>query len=605
MSLFLSILGLSALVLTGAMSVAAAASLQGSRRRLARWGIWAAAATVSMALLVLLGLVLRRDFSIRYVYEHISVSLPSLYLVPALWAGQAGSLLVWLCLAAWVTAILSATARRSADWAAVSVMLLIQAFLALILVAFCRPFETLPAPPADGRGLSPYLQNIWMIIHPPVVLLSYALLSVPFALMVGELAVGGSWPDDLDGRRVWRWALIGWLTLGAGILLGARWAYQELGWGGYWSWDAVENASLLPWLSGAASLHVLSRRSAQTWAAWLACLTWLLCGFAALIARSGIIRSIHAFAHSPVGYSFALLMVACLLTMGWLLWKRRAGPARLSWVDGLLMGMVACILIGTLLPTLGELLVGRRIVLDRMFYALTVGPLALAMVGLLGIYPWRRSVRGWIWPALAVTAIIVGLGLARERNGWAWLIWPLLGGSVASTLISTGSIGALAVGRKWQRWTAHVIHLGLLVMGVGIAGSTLYRQDIVVSLRPGESMLWHGYRLRYDGLSMVESASGQRVVAALEFYSTRRAETDARFVLRPERFWHDGAWGGRAAIRFGLRQDVYAVLSGFEADGQAVLAVSIHPLVSWLWIGGVMVWIGGAAGWLVSGRADV
>ena len=290
------------------------------------------------SVLALIYLLVSRDFSIRYVAEHVDTHLPLGYTISALWAGQEGSLLLWLWLLTCFGAVLLSqrlTLGQPLASYALAVVGVAQAFLAVVLLLVSNPFSRTGVALAEGQGLNPLLQNFWMIIHPPVVFAGYAAYTIPFALAIAGLAAG-----RLD--RAWlgivrRWTLLAWILLGAGILMGAWWAYQELGWGGYWGWDPVENSSLLPWLTGTALLHSLmmqERRGAFTvWNLWLIVLTFGLCNFATFVTRSGLIQSVHAFGQSNLGYYFMAFIILCFLALVILLNRHRGDlPNGGSWV---------------------------------------------------------------------------------------------------------------------------------------------------------------------------------------------------------------------------------------------------------------------------------
>ena len=328
--------GFVALALALAISIyTAVASILGVRRsspKLAanvQKGIIAVAALATLASAILLYLLLARDFQVEYVYQHVSTYLPTIYVLSAFWAGQEGSLLLWL----WLLTIFSALiARREESWSqelkpyALTVLALCQGFFALLLVVVSNPFATSAAISAEGIGMNPLLENFWMIIHPPVVFVGYAAYTVPFAFAIAALTTGKLGQDWIRGIR--RWNLFAWLFLGMGILLGAWWAYLELGWGGYWGWDPVENSSFIPWLVGTAFLHsamTQERRGMfKVWNIALIILTFVLCIFATFVTRSGIIQSVHAFGESVIGYYFLAFLAAILaLSLALILYRRR------------------------------------------------------------------------------------------------------------------------------------------------------------------------------------------------------------------------------------------------------------------------------------------
>ena len=597
-----------------------------------------AATVAAFALFILLVTV---DLEVRYVYEHVSRSLPLHYRISAFWSGQEGSLLLWLWFSAGLTAYLALGRRARRDPSApapstlyaVAALAVIQAFLALILLATSNPFVTLPAAPPVGRGLNPLLQNIWMVVHPPVVFAAYAAYAVPFALALSGLITGQMDADWL--RRVRSWALLAWLLLGTGILMGAYWAYLELGWGGYWGWDPVENASLVPWLAGTALLHSLrvqQRRGAfRLWNLRLIALTFVLCLLATFITRSGVIQSVHAFGRSPIGAYLAGFIALCILAFALLLRPRRQllrdepdAEQLLSRESGflltnvLLCGTAAAVLAGTLYPALAEALQGRQVALAVSFFERTFGPLALLILLILGLCPWlawgktspaRLGRR--LWPALLAAGLAAPLAFALGVRQIAPLLalctCAFVGASLLAASVRDGAaalrrqegtwragLGRLA--RRRRRYGARLVHLGVVLIAVGVVGSSAYPQETEAALAPGARLGVRGYTLTYQGHVVEQEADRQSYTAVVTV--SRGGRTLA--TLRPQKVYHWRAeqWVTETAIHATLARDLYLILAGLEADGTATFVVLINPLVAWLWIGAVLLLIGGAlAGW--------
>ena len=612
-----------------------AAPLLESARNAAYLGVVA----ITAALGALLYLLVKRDFSVSYVRSHVSSYLPLGYTISALWAGQEGSLLIWVWLLALFALILIARRRH---WSvafgtyALATVTGVEAFLALVLLLPSNPFAVLPIAPAEGQGLNPLLQNVWMIAHPPVVFASYAAYTVPLAL-----AVAGVLTDELGGdwlRTARRWALLSWLLLGAGILMGAYWAYLELGWGGYWAWDPVENSSLIPWLLGAGLLHGLlmqqRRGMFKQWNLWLIFFTFVLCIFATFVTRSGIIKSVHAFERSSLGTYFAAFMVLCLIGFITLMRQHRTMLASeqpveepLSREGGLMLsillfvGAAALVLIGTLFPALVELLRGRQAALDAAFYERTVGPLAQIIVLVMGICPWlawggisggalwRRLLPGLI-TALVVVIVLLVVGLceilALLSFGVAAFVVASLVGLLISDVASRRKSAVSTLSALWStlrrmrhRYGAHLVHLGTVCIAIGITGSSVYQRDVQTSLTPGEAAEIFGYRIAYQQMLRERKPEYQRVVAVVDAYRGNRPLG----TLRPSKdyFFTREQWVTEVAIHTTLRQDLYIILAGFEQDGLASFRILINPLVVWLWIGGIALVLGGAIAWWPSG----
>jgi cytochrome c-type biogenesis protein CcmF len=636
-------IGYWALVLTLGVSLyTALASVLGARRRdgpmleSARNGALVAVATGTIAAGALLYLLLSRDYTFQYVAEHVSSVLPNVYVFSAFWAGQEGSLLLWLWFLVLMTGGLILWARI---WRAphgpyvLATMAVTQAFLALVLVLLSNPFVVLPNPPLQGQGMNPLLQNMWMVLHPPVVFLSYAAYTVPFALAIAGLATGRLDADWLGAVR--GWALFAWLFLGTGIVMGAWWAYLELGWGGYWGWDPVENSSLVPWLVGTALLHALMlqerRDTFRSWNLWLIGLTFALVLFATFVTRSGVIQSVHAFGRSAIGTYF-LVFIGLSLTVLGLLWSRRrrklgkpyafqelmSRETGLLLTNLLLLGTASVVLLGTLFPALVELIQGRQAALDTTFYERTVGPLALVLTAVIGICPWlawgatagQRLRRTLLFPAAGalLTGIVVfALGGTEPVALVSFVVCAFVGLSLLETFYRgtvnrsarTGEAIPLAflkaVGGQRRRYGAHVVHLGIVLIAVGITGSSLYQEEVQVALGPGEQIAVGRYTLHYQELIAEELPDRQRFAAVVGVSNGNRQLT----TLRPEKayYWNVEQWVTEVAIRSTLVEDLYLILAGSDQDGLASFRILINPLVAWLWIGGAMLLAGGVLAW--------
>jgi len=634
--------GFWALVLTLVVSLyVAVASVLGARKRSgdllesARNGAFAAAVTATAASVILIVLLLTQDMSVRYVYEHVNSHLPTVYRLSAFWAGQEGSLLIWLWMVALLTVIMVVSKRvwnEPRGPYVLTVMAATQAFLALVLVLLSNPFETLPTVPSDGQGLNPLLQNFWMVMHPPVIFFAYAAYTVPFALAIGGLAIGRLDKEWLAMVR--RWAILAWLFLGTGILMGAYWAYLELGWGGYWAWDPVENSSLIPWLMGTALLHSLmmqERRDVfKRWNVWLISLTFALCLFATFVTRSGVIQSVHAFGRSPIGFYFLAFIALCLAALVVLISTRRRvlGEAYefrvlLSRETGLLLtnliliGAALVVLVGTVFPALVELVQGRQATLDTTFYERTVGPLTLALIAVIGICPWlawgRPSARlkGVLLPAaviaLVTSVVLFILGIRQPAAVIALFVCVFVGLSLLMTFYQsvanrkgrTGEAIPVAVWRSLianrRRHGAHIVHLGIVLMAVGITGSSLFQDEVQVALDEGEEIDVNGYTLEYTDFDAKSLPDREQFVAAVDVYRGDRSLG----TLRAEKsfHWNVEQWVTEVAIRTTPKEDLYLILAGFEESGLASFRVLINPLVLWLWVGGIVLMLGGVMAW--------
>lgn len=606
----------------------------------------AAAALVTLASLVLAHALLVDDLSIRYVFAHSDPSMPWIYKLTAYWGGLDGSLLFW----AWIQAMASAVALRLyrerlrplVAWTTVLSMATLLFFLAL-LVFDKRPFDLfLVRLPERGQGLSPLLQNPYMAVHPPALYFGLVLLAVPYALAMAGLVRGRFERAWLEPVR--RWVLAAWLCLSLGLVLGMLWAYEVLGWGGYWGWDPVENAGLLAWLTATALLHTLKvekqRGILRAWNVSLVIASFTLTLIATFLTRSGFVESVHAFGADPVlKVAFLALIVIVILTSSALLLvrlPRLRGPARLesrvSREGAILLGArflagASLFVLGaTLLPSLAELVAGSRLALTATFYNRWAG-LALVLLLLAGLTPllaWRRLrprrfLAGLVWP-LAFTALVTALlsAIPRLRVLSPFLIpdlrlpLVLVDFALASFLVSviikefitgtrarrtrtgTGPLASLVglTRRAHRRYGGYVVHLGIALMFVGFAGDALRREENV-TLSASQAVHLDGYELRLLDLGAAESLEKQSVSADLLLVEKGRE----RGRLRPARWFFNGREGqpvSHIAIDRGWWEDVYVVLHAFDLEKKTVdLKIVLHPLVNAIWLGFFVLVLGG------------
>ncbi len=612
--------------------------LAGSRRRddllaSARHSAVATFALASLATAMLIVLLLSRDYQVRYVYQHVNASLQPIYALAALWAGQEGSLLLWLWLVALLGGVMAWRAQRAA-WSrdlepyALAVMGLMTGFLALLLAFVSRPFDLLPARALDGVGLNPLLENPGMIYHPPVLFLGYAAYTVPFAYAIAALMAKRLDADWVRGVR--RWALLAWGALGLGILLGAQWAYVELGWGGYWAWDPVENASLIPWLTGTALLHSLmiqERRGLfKVWNQSLIAGTFAFCLFATFITRSGMVQSVHAFGGSPIGYYFLALIALVLLgTLGLAVARRSLLQSHVEMEDALsregaflltnllFTGLAVAVLLGTVFPALTGLLMGAPLALGQAFFDRVSEPLALALIFLLGVCPllgWRHAGNlrsGLIAPAGAVVigvgALVLGLNMHQPLALVAFGLIAWAGGTIAQEFVRGAAARRQVTGeafwkaplnlviRNRRRYGGYLVHLAILLIALGVTGAGLYKVERQVTLRRGEGANVGPYQVRFEGLVSEIAQDKERHIATVGVYvGNTRIGT-----LRPEYNYYVNVrqFASEVAIRSTLREDLYVAVAAIAQDGSSVtFRVLINPLMAWLWIGGAVLLAG-------------
>jgi cytochrome c-type biogenesis protein CcmF len=639
--LLLADIGYGTLLLTLAVALwATVASVMGARQRRpelvssARNALLVTAGLSTLAVVMLLILLFTHNFQVQYVYEHVSTYLKPAYVFAAFWAGLEGSQLLWLWLLALFAGLLvlrRPTWDRDLRPYAMGVLAFTQAFFALLLVVLSNPFKLLPSVPAEGVSLNPLLQNFWMIIHPPIVFAAYALWTIPFAYAFAALLTGRLDAGWLRGSR--RWTLAAWASLGIGILVGAWWAYLELGWGGYWGWDPVENSSFIPWLVGTAFVHsaiIQERRDMfRAWNIFLVTLTFLLTVFATFVTRSGLIQSVHAFAESPIGwYYLGYIGLVLAVVVGLVVARRRdlEGSGQLGdlfskefvfLVTNLLfLGSAAAVLLGTLWPTFTEVMRGVATTLTAENYNRFMGPLGLVLVLLIGVCPlvdWRRIsaqrlLRNmWIQTVVAVVTAVVLIFLVPVE------VWAIVSFSVAAFVIATIFIQlgtgvqarmsaagenvviatSRAIGNNRRRYGGQLIHFAILLIVIGITGSQAYQTEVQVALAQGETVDVRGYTLSYRDYTYRQvEENGNKVLneAVVDVY--RGGHQIA--TIRPKRNLHSNVQGAvtEVALRSNLAEDLYVVLANLEPDGLAAFQVIITPMVLWLWIGGGVLLVG-------------
>ncbi len=601
-------------------------SLGGRLLRRPRWsrlGVWALGGTLvaaAGAMVLLLTAFLTRDFGNLYVFEHSSRSLSLAYTVSAVWAGNAGSLLLWLL----VLAAMAFTAARGAGRrtplsapylvATLSAMTLFFSLL-LLFGPNCNPFAPYPLSPLppDGLGLNPMLLHPGMVVHPVALYLGYVAMAVPFALMVAGLAAGDAVTSWIAPLR--RWALAGWLFLTIGNVVGAWWAYVTLGWGGYWAWDPVENASLIPWLTATALLHsiIIAERKNRhrLWLVSLTAVTFLLTVFGTFLTRSGVVASVHAFTASGMIPWFASFLLAMLVLAAAVIGRRLPSlrgdedPVPLLsetfsffCTELLLSVMTFVILWGMVFPPLVRAFGGSEFALGAEFFNAGAAPLGLLLVLLTALCPLVRDSRGSKSRlgrdlvltggfGLAVLIVLLALGVRR--------LYPLAAFGLAAMLIATVVLTLVrnkGVRRVSRRYGALLVHLGLAVLVIGIAGSWSYKQSVDGDLPPGGSLYLGKVQVTYQELMSRDSVEKSEIRARLALAVDGRAGGELlpslEYYPRSDQLWT------RVARRGSLGGDVYVTLLAIAGEGDSVsLRLELHPLIGWLWVGGGIMALGG------------
>ena len=624
-----------------AAGYAIAASLVGARQHreaLVRSGEQAALATWALLTFSAISLwqaLLGHDFEVQYVAETSNRAMPLLYLVAALWGGQSGSLLFWGWILAGYTAAVVLFHRhryRNLMPYVVAVLAATSFFFIIIHLFAADPFVRLPFTPADGHGLNPLLQHPLMAIHPPLLYLGMVGMSVPFAFGMAALMTGQL--DNTWLRAARRWMLIPWTFLGVGLLLGGKWAYVELGWGGYWGWDPVENASLMPWLAATAFLHsiMIQERKGmlKVWNMVLVTLTYGLCIFGTFLTRSGIISSVHAFARSNIGPYFAVFLGLILVLSTLLLFLRRRDLQAESRLESfvsretafllnnwILLGILFAVMWGTLFPLISEFFTGDQITVGPRFFNQVNVPIGLVLLFLTGagpLFAWRRTTpenlrRNFTWPAGLGLGAGVFFVLFNVRDFYALVSLSLcvfVAAAIASEFHrgtrarqrSTGEGYGLALyhlaSKGRRRYGGYLVHVAIILLFVGFTGQA-FTTEAEVELQAGESVQIKDYRMTYQTLAHRTDPNQQTFAAAVEL------ERDGRFLttLLPARQFYPAAsadqeqWTTEVAVFAQLQEDFYLVLIGWEAaDGSAKFQVYINPLVNWVWLGGLVFVLG-------------
>jgi cytochrome c-type biogenesis protein CcmF len=582
---------------------------------------------------VLVAALLQKDFSFVYVYEHTSLELPRGYTLSAFWGGQEGSLLLWLLILTGFSALAVLLGRRSARsllaWT-VPVLGVVAAFFSLLLVAVSSPFATQPAP-ADGLGLNPSLQNPYMLAHPPLLYLGFVGLTIPFAFAMGALLARRG--DELWIVVTRRWTLVAWTFLGFGQLLGAHWAYVEIGWGGYFAWDPVENAALMPWLAATAFLHSVmiqeKRGMLKIWNVLLVVGAFALALFGTFLTRSGILSSIHSFTESSIGPWFlgfigivvaasTLLIVSRLplLRSKTRLESPISREATFLYNNLLLVAFCLTILWGVAYPILTEAVRGEPITVGPPYYNFFLKTIGLPLLLLMGIGPliaWRRaSLRGlgriFAWPigvAVATGAALVALGAGSSLPGLvgytfcafvlASIVLEFARGTRARRALSGGSwANALAelIGRNRRRYGGYVVHASIVLLAIGVIGSSAYDTTREQRLARGETMTVGGYALTYLGATRERGANAMELRALV---GVQRGG-ERLGTMRPGKnsYFAEQQVSNEAAIRSDRLngEDLFLIAEQIRSD-RVFLKVLVKPLVNLIWIAG-LVFLGGS-----------
>ena len=597
------------------------------------------------------------DFSLAYVYDVSSRAMSPFLRLTALWGGQQGSVLFWAwIMAGFVAVVLVRKWERDHELMpyVIATSMLTTAFFIGLVVFITNPFTRLWYVPGaadltkavfqpanampyfadDGGGLNPLLRHFGMIGHPPTTYIGFTGFVIPFSFAVAALITGKSGGDEWI-RTTRRWTLVAWIFLSIGLILGGRWAYDVLGWGGFWGWDPVENAMFMPWLTGTAFLHSVmmteKRGMMKKWNMVLVVLTYSLSLFGTFITRTGVIGSVHAFSKSALGpafFAFIGLTFLGALTLIYLRWQTLASEHSLqSWVSResgfvlqnmLFLAITVAVFWGTVFPLISELVTGTKITVGPPYFKSVTGPLFFALLILMGIVPalaWRKqtakNLGKAIWIPFIASLVLAGIWGYIHRMHPAsilglWLVAFVLAAIVAEfwkgvqarrSTRGENAIQALfhLIGRNHRRYGGYVIHLGVILIALGVIGDTFYKQETQGTVSVGQTLSVGSYELHFDGLQAYPGSDGRDVVEAkLPILQNGRQVSLVKprqdyFVVQEQPVTVPGVYATAG-------KDVYVLLVGWELDGDAIKSATfkiyVNSLINWVWIGGLLMILG-------------
>ena len=612
---------------------AMAASVAGARRRSQRLiesgvgAFYLVAAIMSVASSVIVYAFVAGDYSIKYVQRYSDSVQPLFYKITSYWGGLDGSIMFWVfLLSIFGSAAVYVNRERHRELIpyVVAVISVVEMFFLFLMVVHNNPFESyLTENPADGTGLNPLLQNFYMVIHPPTMYTGFVGLTIPYAFGMAALITG--YLDDSWLRAVRRWTMISWLFLSVGLGLGMIWAYEELGWGGYWGWDPVENAGLLPWFTATAFLHSVrvqeQRGMLRVWNVTLVILTFFLTIFGTFMTRSGVVQSVHAFGEDPeLARMFTIFMVTILtVSFGFVIYRLPLLKARNeldSWVsreaaflanNWILLFSAFFVLFATMFPTLSEAITGERLTVGPPFFNKWMLPVGLMLLVLTGVGPllaWRKSSLANLRDQFLIpvsAAVVVGgalyaLGVRVWTSGLCFAFSGFVIGTISQefwrgarvrqgatgTDVFTALIGLVA--RSKRRYGGYIVHVGIVLIFLGFAGEG-FKQNEQVLLRPGQQTQVGDFVIRLDAVRVTDDGQKQMITGHTTVF--RDGQEIAR--MYPARWFfrkHEEEPTTEVAIRRSFSEDVYLVLAAFNLEEQsASMEIVVNPLVNWVWMG--------------------
>ena len=630
---------LALLMAFGTAVFAAVSAFYGSRTNQPRWTESARNASIAtfpliaIACLLLIYSLVTGDFSVEYVWRVSSLEMPTYLKITALWGGQAGSLLFWnFLLAAFTAAAMARNWSKQRDLMPYAIMIasFTQIFFIAISAFVENPFARLAVIPPDGNGLNPLLRHPGMIIHPPMLYLGFVGFTIPYAFAMSALITGKL--DDVWIKITRRWTLVAWLFLSLGLILGGRWAYDVLGWGGYWGWDPVENASFMPWLAGTAFLHSVmiqeKRHMFKMWNMILILLTYLLVVFGTFVVRSGVISSVHSFAQSAIGpLMFGFLAFMLILTVALLFIRAKdlrsenrlnsflSREAAFLYNNFLFLAILLIVFLFTNYSIITELFIGEQIFVGPPVYEQALAPLFLLLVLLMGVAPltmWYRTSAQRIgmslrWPALAAL-VIVGVLIAMGIRRWGALlgVWGVTFSLILTILefwkgtrarMKRGENAWTAfsnlMARNRRRYGGYWIHFGVIVMAFGIIGVEVFQEQTQIRLAVGETASLGRYEMQFLGATRYPGPDDLIITeATVDVYDNGRYV--GQLNPRTELYTRTQQPMTIPNARSTIAEDFYVLMVNWEPTSadQATFRIYLNPLINWVWAGGIIFVIG-------------
>ncbi len=602
--------------------------------KIARACVIAVFALLSFAILLLLYFLITEQFQYEYVTSYTDQSLPMIYKITALWAGKQGSLLLWTFMISLFTVIITFSSKlhgKPIVNRVIPIMFANIVFFTFLLAFLNQPFAVLDQVPSDGYGLNPLLQNFYMVSHPLALLLGYAGMVVPFAFAMGALLMKDTSSDWIKQSR--RWLIATWIFLTIGNVLGGLWAYLEQGWGGYWAWDPVENASLMPWFIATALIHSIMVQQRKNifhyWNYSLVSLTYLLTIFGTYLTRSGIIESVHAFEKNSIGAYFLVYMALIIIFCVYLLFSRRqliresqsqiqmdsfaTKQVGFLFANTFFLIVTIVVFIGTMFPIISDVF-GEKKTVTADYYNAATAPVLLLLMILLATTPlftWSKAGKEKLLSkaipplviSFAVMVIILIMGIHKP--------YALVGVGVVLFMIVSHVLDIvydararakakregvfLALGRIFMRnrrkYGGYIAHIGIAFMMLGIVGTQNYSHEITKTLAPGQSVDLQDYTLTYNGLGSTQDGKKDIIFAKMSVMKDGKKLDD----IQPEVVFYNDAMDNHtteATIVSSFSEDLYVVMQAWDETGSATFFIKVEPMIVWLWIGAIIVTIG-------------